>query len=66
MQYLVTFLEGIIINGVSVAGMTKDQALATLRPNQPAEPTLDISPDDAVPRALGAYFCFDFMMSLVI
>lgn len=40
-----TFIEGIIINGVSVAGMTKDQALTTLRPNQPAEPTLDISLD---------------------
>ena len=40
-----TFLSGIIINGVDVSGMTRDQALATLRPNQPAEPTLDISLD---------------------
>ncbi len=40
-----TFLPGIIINGVDVNGMTKDQALNTLRPNQPAEPTLDISLD---------------------
>ena len=40
-----TFLEGIIINGVSVAGMTKDQSLTALRPNQPSEPTLDISLD---------------------
>ena len=40
-----TFIDGIIINGTSVSGMTKEQALATLRPNQPAEPTLDISLD---------------------
>lgn len=40
-----TFIDGIVINGVDVSGMTKDQALTTLRPNQPAEPTLDISLD---------------------
>lgn len=40
-----TFIDGIIINGVDVSGMSKEQALETLRPNQPAEPTLDISLD---------------------
>ncbi len=40
-----TFLPGIRINGVDVGGMTREQAMATLGPNQPAEPTLDISLD---------------------
>ena len=40
-----TFIDGIIINGVNVSGMSKDQALETLRPNQPPVPTLDISLD---------------------
>ena len=40
-----TFLPGIRINGVDVSGMTREQAMATLGPNQPAEPTLDISLD---------------------
>ena len=40
-----TFIDGIIINGINVAGMSRDQALATLGPTQPALPTLDISLD---------------------
>lgn len=37
------FIDGIIINGVNVSGMSKDQALEALRPNQPPMPTLNIS-----------------------
>ncbi len=39
------FIDGIIINGMNVGGMTKEEALAALTPNQPAEPVLDISLD---------------------
>lgn len=40
-----TIVDGIIINGVNVGGMTRDEALQTLTPNQPPVPTLDISLD---------------------
>ncbi|MBR1796696.1 MAG: VanW family protein [Clostridiales bacterium] len=40
-----SFVDGIIINGTNVSGMSKDQALEVLRPNQPAVPTLDVSLD---------------------
>ncbi len=39
------FIDGIVINGTNVGGMTKDEALASLRATQPAEPVLNISLD---------------------
>lgn len=38
-----TFVDGVIIDGIDVSGMTREQAIETLRANQPPMPTLDIS-----------------------